>query len=416
MNLRSLIIAVALAFVVSSSTRADTVSVSQAFLDRLIQEARASHPTMQAAQARTEAATAAIGAVRLWEDPQLGLGLTAARRSMRKDDGDVQIGVEQMLPRRGLYDAMKRQAVAQQQVLSATGKQTALTLGVAVSQAVLELALADDVIVLQTENLEWLRTIVKTAAERAKNPDANAAESLRLESELALRTQSLAVMVRQREQFTASLNVLLGRHADAAWPALALTDASLELASASALKAQLEHSNPQLAAMRHQVTGAQAEADAAREKRKPIFSLGVQTDSYSGGDFRDAMFALKVTLPWLHRAAYDADIARADKLHVAAQNDLAAQQRELYMQVLKLDTEARNSQQTVQSYTRDVLPKAEQAVTALQNAWVSSKATLLEVLDARRTLLEARQEQKRALAAGQVAAQALTAITGKSTP
>ena len=53
-----------------------------------------------------------------------------------------------------------------------------------------------------------------------------------------------------------------------------------------------------------------------------------------------------------------------------------------------------------------------QALATLQNAWVSSKATLLEVLDARRLLLDARQEQKRALAARHAASYALSALIG----
>ena len=84
-------------------------------------------------------------------------------------------------------------------------------MGLSVSQAVLELALADELIRLQTENLAWLQTIVETAAERAKNPDATATESLRLESELAMRTQTLASLKRQRAQFATTLNLLLGR-------------------------------------------------------------------------------------------------------------------------------------------------------------------------------------------------------------
>ena len=64
----------------------------------------------------------------------------------------------------------------------------------------------------------------------------------------------------------------------------------------------------------------------------------------------------------------------------------------------------------------EVLPKTEKTVETLQNAWVSSKATLLEVLEARRALLQARQEQKRALAAQNVATQALAALTGSLTP
>ena len=110
--------------------------------------------------------------------------------------------------------------------------------------------------------------------------------------------------------------------------------------------------------------------------------------------------------------AYEADIARADQLHEAAQGDLAAQQRTLYTQLSVFITEARNNQQLVNAYVTEVVPKSEKTVESLQNAWVSSKATLLDVLDARRALLEAHMEHQRALATWQVALQNLTALTG----
>lgn len=76
--------------------------------------------------------------------------------------------------------------------------------------------------------------------------------------------------------------------------------------------------------MRHQVESAEAEAAPPREKRKPVFSVGVETNAYSGGDFRSAMLAVRVTLPWFNRAAYRADLARAEDLRDATVHDLAA--------------------------------------------------------------------------------------------
>ena len=84
----------------------------------------------------------------------------------------------------------------------------------------------------------------------------------------------------------------------------------------------------------------------------------------------------------------------------------------MYSQLITLITEAQNNQATFESYADEVLPKTDKAVETIQSAWVSSKSTLLEVLDARRTLIEAKQEQKRALASRHVADQALIALTG----
>ncbi|MBL9155417.1 MAG: TolC family protein [Verrucomicrobiales bacterium] len=410
---RSIILpALALTFAITAHAEDSTTRATAAYIDRLVATAVAAHPSMEAAEARTRAATSAIKAERLWEDPQLGLGATAARRSMRMDDGDIMVGIDQMLPRRGLFNAEKRRAIAEQQVRQATRQQTEAELGLTVGQTVLELALADELIRLQSENLAWLKTIVDIAGERAKNPDASATESLRLESELALRTQSLASLKRQRLQYAATLNLLLSRSADTPLGTLALDKSPSRLTNAIALRERLEQNNPQLAAMRHQAEGAQAEADAAREKRKPVISVGVETNTYSGGDFRDAMFAVRVTLPWFNRSVYQADIARAESERDATLGDLAAQQRELYTQLITLITEAQNNQELFDSYSNDVLPKTGNALETTQSAWISSKATLLEVLDARRLLLEAQAEQKRALASRHVADQALIAITG----
>jgi cobalt-zinc-cadmium efflux system outer membrane protein len=206
----------------------------------------------------------------------------------------------------------------------------------------------------------------------------------------------------------------MGRATGSVWQPLSLPVKAQELSSAIALKARLERDNPKLAALRHQVAGAQAEADAAREKRKPAFSVGLQVNAYSAGNSRDVMTMLTVgmNLPWFNRSAYKADIARAESQRAAAQGDLAAEQRMLHTQLTLFMTEAENNRRLAAAYASEVLPKTEKTVETLQNAWVSSKATLLEVLEARRALLQARQEQKRALAAQNVATQALSALTG----
>lgn len=389
-------------------------SANTFLIQRLVNEAVVKHPKVGAADARTQASAAAVRAVRLWEDPQLGLGAMAASNINRQGNGDIQASFDQPLPRLSLYKAEQRRAAADQLTQQATQRQTANELGLSVAQAALELTLADEVIRLQAENLAWLKTIVKTAEERAKNPDATATETLRLESELAVRTQTLASAKRQRAQFATTLNLLLVRAPDAPWEALTLPVQAQDILSSIALKVRLEHDNPQLDAMRHQVEGAQAEADAARARSKPMFSVGTQYFTYSRGSINDSMlvFGFKMTLPWFNRSVYKADIERAENLHTAAQQDLAAGQRELYTQLTALITEAKNQQQRAEAYTNEVLPKTEKTVKTLQNAWVSSKATLLDVLDARRLLLDARQEQKRALAARHVASWSLTALTG----
>ena len=229
---------------------------SAPFIHRLVSEAVAKHPRIEAADARAQAASEAIRGVRLWDDPELGLGARAARQSMRKDDGDIRVGIDQKLPRRGLYEAEKRRATAEQQMQQAERRMTANELGLAVAQTVIELALADDTLNLQEQEVHWLETIVKTAQQRARNPDATSAEPLRLESELALQTQKWEAAKRQRAQLARTLNLMLLRDAEAAWPVLTLPENGATTITVAGLRAEMEKNNPRLAALRHQVEAA----------------------------------------------------------------------------------------------------------------------------------------------------------------
>lgn len=201
------------------------------------------HP-IEAAEARTQPARSAIGAVWLWEDPQLGLVTSFASQVNRQGNGDILAGIEQMLPRPKLYQAEKRRAIAEQQMLQAARRQTANELALSVAQSTLELAQADEVVRLQTGNVGWLQTIVKTAKGRAKSPDATATETLRLESELAVQTQTLSAAKRPRSQYATTLNLLLGRSVEHNWQPPSLPAKAQELSSAIALKMRLEHNNP----------------------------------------------------------------------------------------------------------------------------------------------------------------------------
>jgi outer membrane protein TolC len=399
-------------FVTTAFAGESPVSATAEFIARLAAEAQRSHPKIQAERARTEAALAGITAIRLWEDPDAIFGVTAASRAMQMDDGDVRVGVEQKLPRTGVYRAEVRRAAAESQAQDAMRRLSANELALSVAQAALELALADEVIGLQADDVRWLETIVGTALERVKDPNATAAEPLRLEGELALRSQRLEAARRERAQFERNLNILLGRNPNAHWPALVLPSEARVPKSVSALRAKLEADNPMLAGLRYKIDSATAEEDAFRERQKPTFAVGVESSIYSrDADVKETMLSMRVSLPWFNRAAYRADVARAERLKAAAQSDLAAQQRELFAKLTQLLTQAENSLRIVTAYSSDVLPKAGKALDVTRSAWVSSKATLLEVLDSRRALLEARQEQKRASAAFHVALHSLAALT-----
>jgi outer membrane protein TolC len=399
-----------LAPLVSPGFAQDPRLLDAGFLDTLRAEVRTNHPSVAAAQARVLAAESGVRAVRLWEDPMAGLGFMAADREMRMDDGDIMFGVEQMLPRRKLYEARKARAGAERAIFEAETRTAALTLETLVAQSAIELALADEMLAIQTNQLAWLESMAANAREKLKDPMANASEPLRIESEVAQERQKIDATERQRTRLVRQLNILLGRGTDEAWPNLRLPESATLTPGLSDELARLYQVNPMLQALLNTAEAAKSEIEVARRERSPIFSVGVESSVYSGGDFRQATVGAKMTLPWFNKSVYRANTDRAIQQQAAAEKEAEALARRLRGEAVAAHTEAETSARQAKTISEEVIPRAGKAVESTQNAWISSKASILEVLDARRSLLNARLEERRSVAAHRGALEMLRSI------
>ena len=380
------------------------------YLDTLRAEVRTNHPSVAAAQARVLAADAGVRAVRLWEDPTANAGVMAADREMRADDGDLIFGVEQMLPRRKLYEARKTRAGAERAVFEAETRSAALMLETLVAQSVIELALVDEMLGIQTNQLAWLESMAANAREKLKDPMANASEPLRIESEVAQERQKIDNTRRQRTRLVRQLNILLGRDTDDAWPVLRLPDSATLTPALAEELSRLYQVNPMLQALLNTAEAAKSDIEVAKRERSPIFSLGVESSVYSGGDFRQATVGAKMTLPWFNNSVYRANTERALRQQAAAEKDAEALARRLRGEAVAAHTEAETSARQAKTFSEEVIPRATKAVESTQNAWISSKASILEVLDARRSLLNSRLEERRSVAAHRAALEMLRSI------
>jgi outer membrane protein TolC len=383
-------------------------------LDALRLEVRTNHPTVAAALARAEAAAAGIRAVRLWEDPMGGLSFRGARVERRRDDGDIGVMAEQVLPRRKLYDARKEQATAEYSIMQAETRTAALNLETLVAQAALELALADEALVIQSNQIAWLEGMAVNAREKAKDPQATSVEPLRIEGEVAQERQRWDSAARRRVSLMRQLNTLLGRSLDESWTPLALPSAA-ELPSLPAGLSRLPVANPMLLALTGSTRAAQAGVEVSRQERKPVFSVGAESSVYSGGRFIETLVGAKMTIPWGNRSVYQANIDRSRQQQAAAESEFAALERRLRGEAIAAHTDAENAARQAATFTVEVVPRLEKSVQATEGAWVSSKATLLEVLEARRALLNARLEQRRFTAAQWAALESFRSIIPPAT-
>lgn len=380
------------------------------FLAGIRSEAVRHHPSVAAAKHRAAAAGEDIRAVRLWDDPMVGLGVMAANRTMRADQGDIIIGIDQPLPKPGMFAAQRGKAESMHRAEVENSRGAALAAGAEAARTAIELALADESADLQQKQISWLAAMAENARQMAAGPMGSSMDALRMETELAKEQQMLDAVRRTREGLARKLNLTLGRGLESPWPELKLPAAPLPAPVAQAEIARIPHANPKIRAMREMVGAARADSRIADRDRLPQFLLGLDTSIYSAGDVRSATLNLKMSLPWFNERSYQAKIAGARDRELAAGRDVETMRREVSAGVLAACTDAANAAAQARAYSGEVHDKAQLASQAIEAAWISSKAPLTDLLDSSRMLFSIRLEQRRFIAMQQAALEDLRSL------
>lgn len=368
------------------------------FLTPLRAEASRKHPATKAAELKAGAAAKDVRAVRLWDDPMVGLMLMGAEKKMRMDDGDIRLSLEQPLPRPGLFEANRSKADAIRRAENANAKTSTLIAGSTAAKDAIELALADESIRLQEEQIRWIKAMADNARQRALNPEQTSVDALRLESELAREEQILESAKRTRKSISERLNLSLGRPLGKEWPILSLPSTPPPTPIGTAEVTRIARVNPRVQAMKEMAAAASAETRIADRERLPGVSLAVESSMYSGGDLRSASFGVKMNLPWFNEPSYKARIDAAQLREQSASHEVDAMVREIANDVLALANEAANAAAQSRAYSGDVFTKSQEATRTLETSWISSKATLTDLLDSNRLLFSLRLEQRRYIA------------------
>jgi cobalt-zinc-cadmium efflux system outer membrane protein len=377
------------------------VPLTPAFINQLADELHTNSPALAAAFARTNAAARAVSAVRTWEDPMARGGYMFAddQDMMRMEDGDVFYGVEQKLPLWGKPQAMRRMAQAELGVVAADADLRFQTLRFELAKALLRAALAAEILAIGEEDLAWAGKMQTAADARYRSGAGTLTEVLRLQNEQARRADQLTTARAQLRQEEIALNRLLNRPADTRWPRLVLPEVAAPVVYSERLVQLARDNEPRLRKMRGEVRMADAAVNKARRERYPEVGVGVNArNDSSNGDWRQTEVMLNVSLPIFNRGRYRADIAREEARRQAAELDVVDMELGVREEVHGLTVKIDAARREVLLYRREITPRSEQALAAAQSAWQSGNGMFLDVLEARRMLLEARLMSARALA------------------
>jgi outer membrane protein TolC len=377
------------------------VRLSPAFLHSLTEVLRTNHPGLQALQARTRASVHASQAIRTWDDPMLKVGGVVAtdRGPKLEEDGDITYGLDQRLPLFGRSTAERRVAETETEASAARMEMQFQFLRRDLGKLLFTAGLSDTTLEIGERDRAWLQTMAATADEKYRAGSGSQLEVLRLQNELARRTDQLKTESAMREHTWASVNRLLNRPLNTPLPRLQLPDVWAAIPYNSRLVNFAIKFEPKLRLMSHEIATADARVAATRKNLLPEVVAGIEGRQYSGdGNFREGAFVVGFSLPWLNRGRYKSEIARDRARLEAAQLERADEELAVQENVHKLIIEIDAARREAVLYRDEIIPRARQAMEVANATWLGGRGMFIETMEARRSLLEAESTFARAVA------------------
>ncbi len=383
----------------SNLSPTNVVQVTPAFINALADEARTNNPALKSADARVNAARADEQTIRSWEDPTARMGVSAAERTTRADDGDLIYGIEQKLPLFGKPKAARIFAESGTKVELANADFQFQQLRKEIAQNVFKTALANRTLEIAQQDLAWLDTMLAVAEQRYELGQATQFDVLRMQNERSKRAEQLKTDAQMLEHERVNLNRLLNRKFNSPWPMLELPPiASPVLYSEQLVKLAVKY-EPKLKMMRRQIEQASASTEKTRRERYPDFAVGAEARNYSGnGDFRQGAVILSFNLPWGNRKKYDAAIKRDEAKKEAIELDSADYELSIRNEIHNLIVKIDEARREAVLYRDEILPRSRIALESARGGWESNAGMFRDVLDARRMLLDAQLMYERAIA------------------
>lgn len=360
----------------------------------LVEMMRTNHPALRAQAWRTRAAGHATNSVRTWADPMLSFGgavSDGARGPELEREGNLIYQLEQALPLFGKPAAAR--TIARRE-LEAEVTRTTLefqTLRRDLLKTLVTLAYEDQSLAIGRQDLLWLETMTAVAEGRYRSGAGSQVEILRMQNERAKRADVLLTDTRRRDQLRVSLNRLLGRDLQSAVSQFQLPPLSPPLVVTPGLLEMATNQEPRLRLLAAEIQVAEAQTVATRKARLPEVGGFLEGRQYSGdGGFRMAAVGVKLSLPWFNGSKYQSDLAR-DRARVEAARFEADNTAQLVLEgVRQLGVEIDAAYRQAVLYRDEILPRSELALEAAHANWMNNRGMFIDVMEARRLLLEAR--------------------------
>jgi outer membrane protein TolC len=257
-------------------------------------------------------------------------------------------------------------------------------------------------IAVTEENLKLLQYMEQVARTKYESGQENQQAVIKIQVETGNLEDRLLTLRDSARPLVAKTNAALGRPSDAPilWPK-EISNESIDLSSEE-FRAVLGQNSPELRAKSLLAETERISIERSRKEYYPDVEIGVswmneEMMTMSGPERKDlATGMISISLP-LWRSKYGAGVREAETRHEAAVKEREDSENRLTSDLAMALYEYRDSERKIDLYKNTLIPKARQSLDVSNEAFISGKASSLDVIDAERVLLDFQLSYERAL-------------------
>ena len=404
------IMAVASAIAVSDSTAVPGAAAQSASyathgdpaLAALITEALDGNPRVRAAFLETQAARLREPQAATLPDPTLSFTQHVRGPQTRVGPQMSSISVRQALPWFGTLSDRGAIAATASAMRNESYHEQRAEVVRQVKLAYYDLAYLDEALRITEEDEQLLLHYEALARARYSQGFGQQQEVVKLQAEVTLVLNRRRELMRQRTDFEAALNVLADRPVNARIPPVRISERPAAPLDDERLHAIGVDGRPEVRSARLRIEGDEHAVSLARRRYRPAFTVGVAWGNVLGrrddpgradpppDNGRDTYsLTLGASIP-VFRASYDAGVREAaarmsasEEAYRDAVNGVAFAVRTTAFRLTTIEGQ-------MALFERTLLPQAERALSATEEAYATGVTRVLELLDSEEMLLDVR--------------------------
>ncbi|MFO8070890.1 MAG: TolC family protein [Polyangia bacterium] len=371
------------------------------------------HPTVAAGRKQVVAARAEVDAAGAIPNPSVE-GATAYGQARDSSASRVEWGLSLSIPfdwlaRRGArIDAAGAEARATEAESEALRRDVLLQLRL----MFWNLAYEQDRVAALTALKQETAALATTVEKRVEKGESRPVEATRVSIEAEKIAGELAMARSVLKTRQAQLGLWLGVTGKKRIIAVAdLTKLPRPL-SAETARAKVRGAHPAIRAAEAKVRALSSNVSTERRARIPSFSLR----AFTGHELDRTAYGVGLAVDFPLWNWNTGNIRKAEALLAVGRSRLDAQRLALESSLIEAQAACQSGVALAERYRDRIQPSARSAAQTMERTYQLGEATLLEVLDARRTLLETRTQTLATLAQAQAECSRLTVLAGEELP